>query len=90
MGCGMNDTGYVALVDTDRDELRHRIGEMRERFYWRRDFPRASHPRELDQINQDELEAAMAPIPDLVDQLEALAPVWCHGFRDHGTDELAR
>src|SRR5258707_15529925 len=26
-------------------------------------------------MNQDELEAAMAPIPDLVDQLEALAPM---------------
>jgi hypothetical protein len=108
----MNDTGYVALVDTDRDELRHRIGEMRDRFHWlarsadphaRRpgldwtvqqvvahmlsvahryqilaegmDFHRASHPRELDQINQDELGAVMAPVPDLVDQLEALAPV---------------
>ena len=108
----MNDTEYVALVDTDRDELRRHIEEMRQRFYrlarsadpharrpgldWTvqqvvahvlciahryqvlaegRDFHRASHPRELDQINQDELEAVMAPIPDLVDQLEALAPM---------------
>jgi uncharacterized protein (TIGR03083 family) len=108
----MKDIGYVALVDTDRDELRDRIGEMRHRFYrlartadpnarrpgldWTvhqviahmlcvahryqaiaegRDFRRASHPRELDQINQDELDAVMAPVPDLMDQLEALEPV---------------
>jgi hypothetical protein len=108
----MNDIGNAALVDTDRDEMRERIAEMRERFYrlarsanpharrpgldWTvqqvvahmlsvayryqkvaegRDFHRANHPRELDQINQDELESVMAPIPDLVDQLEALGPV---------------
>jgi hypothetical protein len=108
----MNDTGYVALVDTDREELRDRIGEMRERFSqlarladpharrpgldWTvhevvahmlavahryrtfaegRDFHRASHPRDLDQINHDEMKAVMAPIPELVDQIEALAPV---------------
>src|SRR5262249_47887188 len=40
-----------------------------------RDFHRATYPRELDLINQVELEAAMAPIPALVDQLDALAPV---------------
>jgi hypothetical protein len=28
----MNDTDYVALVDTNRDELRERIGQARERF----------------------------------------------------------
>ena len=115
----MNDTEYVAIVDTDRDELRDRIADMRQRFYrlarsadpharrpgldWTvqqvvahvlciahryqalaegRDFHRASHPRELDQINQDELEAVMAPIPDLVDQLEALAPVMDAYFDD--------
>ena len=108
----MNDTGYVAIVDTNRDELRARIADMRQRFYrlareadphasrrgldWDvqqvvahmlciahryqavaegRDFHRAGHPRELDRINQTELEAVMAPIPDLVDQLEALEPV---------------
>jgi uncharacterized protein (TIGR03083 family) len=108
----MNDTEYVPLVDTNRDELRDRIGDMRERFSrlarsadsharragldWTvhqvvahvltvahryqliaegRDFHRASHPRDLDHINQDELEAVMAPIPELLDQLEALAPV---------------
>ena len=35
---------------------------------------RAAYPRELDGINQAELEAAMAPIPELADQLLALAP----------------
>jgi Mycothiol maleylpyruvate isomerase N-terminal domain len=108
----MNDAGIVAQVDTDRNELRDRIGEMRQRFYrlartadpnarrrgldWTvhqvvahvltvahryqakaegRDFHRASHPRELDQINHDEMAAVMAPIPTLVDQIEALEPV---------------
>jgi uncharacterized protein (TIGR03083 family) len=108
----MNDTGCVPLVDTDRDELRDRIGEMTQRFHrlarsadpharvpgldWTvqqvvahmlsaahryravdegRDFHRASHPRELDKINRDELDAVMAPIPDLVDELEALSPL---------------
>jgi uncharacterized protein (TIGR03083 family) len=115
----MTDTGIVALVDTDRNELRDRIGDMRKRFSllvrsadpharrpgldWTvqqvvahvlciahryqaiaegRDFHRASYPRELDQINQDELEAVMAPIPDLMDQLEALAPVMDAFFDD--------
>jgi hypothetical protein len=119
----MNDTDCVALVDTDRDELRDRIGEMRQRFYrlarsadpharrrgldWTvhqviahmlciahryqaiidgRDFRRAGHPRELDQINQDELEAVMAPVPELVDQLEALEPVM-DGFFDSLPDD---
>ena len=49
------------------------------------DFRRASHPRERDQINQEEIEALMAPIPELVDQLEALEPVmdaWFDGLPD--------
>ncbi|WP_137147986.1 maleylpyruvate isomerase N-terminal domain-containing protein [Mycolicibacterium sp. CR10] len=108
----MNDTGYVAIVDTDRDELRDRIDQARRRFYrlarsadpdarrrgldWNvhqviahvlcvarryqaviegRDFRRALHPRELDQINQEEMLAAMAPIPELLEDLEALEPV---------------
>jgi hypothetical protein len=29
----MKDTGFVAIVDTDRDELRDRIETMRQRFY---------------------------------------------------------
>ena len=32
MGLLMNDTDYVALVDTSRDELRERIEHARERF----------------------------------------------------------
>ena len=106
----MNDSGYIPLVDTSRDELRERIGQARERFdrlvrtadplarppgmKWTvqqvvahvltvarryqgmahgRDYPHAAYPRELDVINQTELEAAMAPIPELADQLRALA-----------------
>ena len=108
----MNDIEIVALVDTDRDELRDRIGETRQRFYrlarsadpharrrgldWTvheviahvlcvarryqaiaegRDFRRARYPRELDQINHEEMLAAMAPIPELLNELEALEPV---------------
>jgi uncharacterized protein (TIGR03083 family) len=108
----MNDTGFVALVDTDRNELRTRIQEARQRFYqlagtadpnarrrgldWNvhqviahvlsvahryqaiiegRNFRRAVHPRDLDQINHEEMLAAMAPIPELLEDLEALEPV---------------
>ena len=124
----MKDTGFVAIVDTDRDELRDRIETMRQRFYrlarsadpnarrkgldWTAqqvvahvlsvahryrsfaestDFRRASHPRELDQINQEELDALMAPIPELVDQLEALEPVmdtWFDGLPDNFAGEF--
>src|ERR1700761_7494590 len=31
------------------------------------DYRRARHPREVDVINQEELEAVMAPIPELAD-----------------------
>jgi hypothetical protein len=34
----------------------------------------ATHPHEVSVLNQTELDAAMAPIPELVDQLQALAP----------------
>lgn len=40
-----------------------------------RDFRRARHPRELDRINHEEMVAAMAPIPELLDELAALEPV---------------
>ncbi len=41
-----------------------------------RDFRRAHYPRELDQINQEEMMAAMAPVPpELLDRLSALEPV---------------
>jgi hypothetical protein len=108
----MNDTEYVALVDTTRDELRERIGRARDRFDrlirtadpharvpgldWTvhqvvahmlsvahryqavaegRDFRRATYPRELDEINRTELDALMAPIPELADRLNGLASV---------------
>jgi len=107
----MNGTGYVALVDTNREELRERIALARGRFDqlvrtadphvrvprsdWTvqqtvahvltvadryvaiargGDYRRASHPRELDAINQEVLEAVMAPVPELADQLQDLAP----------------
>ena len=124
----MKDTGFVAIVDTDRDELRDRIETMRQgsigslaprtrtpgakawtgtvqqvvahvlsvahryrTFAESNDFRRASHPREGDQINQEELEALMAPIPELVDQLEALEPVmdaWFDGLPDDFAGEF--
>jgi hypothetical protein len=108
----MNDTESLAIVDTDRDELRSRIEDMRQRFYrlaasadpnakhsasdWTvqqivahvlsvanryrtfvetGDFRRAKDPADLNRINQEEMEAAMAPIPDLIDQLKALEPM---------------
>lgn len=108
----MNDTEYVALVDTSRGELRDRIGRARDRFDrlirtadpqarvpgldWTvhqvvahmlsmahryqavaegRDFRRATYARELDKINRAELEALMAPIPEIADQINDLAPV---------------
>jgi ketopantoate reductase len=108
----MNDTEYVALVDTTRDELRDRIGRARDRFdriirsadpharvpglEWTvhqvvahmlsmahryqavaegRDFRKATYARELDEINRTELDALMAPIPEIADQLNDLAPV---------------
>jgi len=108
----VNDTQFLALVDTDRGELKDRIGRARQRFYelartadpkarrrgldWNvnqviahvlcvarryqaiaegRDFRRARYPRELDQINHEEMLAAMAPIPELLEKLEALETV---------------
>jgi hypothetical protein len=52
-----------------------------------RDFHRAGHPRELDRINQEELQAVMAPIPELVDQIEAIAPVMDAYFDDLSNDD---
>ena len=96
----MNDTENFAIVETDRDELRDRIEDMRRRFYrlarsadpqatrpgldWTvqqvvahvlcvaqryqslietGDFRRAREPSELDQINQEEMEAQMRRYP---------------------------
>jgi uncharacterized protein (TIGR03083 family) len=121
----MKDTGVVSLVDTDRDELRERIEEARQRFYqlartadpnarrrgldWTvhqviahvlcvarryqaviegRDFRRACVPRDLDRINHEEMVAAMAPIPQLLADLEALEPVM-DAFFDELPDEYS-
>jgi uncharacterized damage-inducible protein DinB len=51
------------------------------------DYHRAGHPRELDAINQGELEAVMAPIPELADQLQDLAPEMDAYFDTHSDDE---
>jgi uncharacterized protein (TIGR03083 family) len=40
-----------------------------------RAFRRAVQPRDLDRINQEEMEAAMAPIAELVAELESLEPM---------------
>lgn len=40
-----------------------------------RDFRRARYPRELDQINHEEMMAAMAPVPELLAELSTLEPV---------------
>jgi len=121
----MNDSGYVPLVDTSRDELLERIGQVRERFdrlvrnadplarppgmKWTvhqivahvltvarryqgmahgREYPHPANPRELDVINQRELEAAMAPIPQLAHQLLTLAAEM-DSFFDAVTNEPA-
>jgi hypothetical protein len=51
-----------------------------------RDFRRATHARELDEINRTELDALMAPIPELADQLNDLAPVM-DAFFDTGSND---
>ena len=38
------------------------------------DYRHAGHPREVNVINQEELGAVMAPVSELADQLQALAP----------------
>jgi len=122
----VNNAGCVAIVDTDREELKDRLGDARQRFYrlarstdpdarrrgldWNvhqviahvlcvarryqavaegRDFRRARYPRELDQINQEEMLAAMAPIPELLEELEALEPAMDAFFDDLPMDDLA-
>ncbi|OBF82548.1 hypothetical protein A5791_04450 [Mycobacterium sp. 852002-51163_SCH5372311] len=121
----MNDTEYVALVDTSRDELRDRIGRARARFDrlirsadprarvpgldWTvqqvvahmlsvthryqavaegRDFRRATYARELDEINRTELDALMAPIPEIADQLDSLAHVMDELFDTCSNDRV--
>jgi hypothetical protein len=119
----MSDTGYLAIVDTDREELRGRIDDVRKRFYrlalsaeptatrpgldWTvqevvahvlavalryrsfietGDFRRARTPRDLDRLNQEEMEALLAPIPDLVAALKDLEPMMDAWFDDMPVD----
>jgi hypothetical protein len=119
----MNDTDYVALVDTNRDELRERIGQARERFdrliraadplarprgsHWTvqqyaahvlsvalhyreinrgREYLRAATTGEVHLNNQAEMEALIAPVPELADQLQALAAEM-DGYFDAHTDD---
>ncbi len=119
----MNDTGYVALTDTTRDELRDRIDLARNRFdqlvrvadpqarppgsRWTvqqvaahvltianryhevaqgRMYRPADTPDGVAALNQAELEAALGPVPDLADQLRALAAD-IDGYFDTLTDD---
>lgn len=119
----MNDAGYNAIVDTDRDELRSRTDDVCQRFCrlarsadpdarrpgleWTvqqvvahvlslahryeaitegRDVRRAGRARDLDEIYRDELNRVMAPLPELVDQLEAFLPVLDRAFDKMPTD----
>ena len=119
----MNDTDYVALVDTDRAELRQRIAAARVRFDrllrsadpkaripggdWTvaqlgahmvnithryrqvirgEDFSRAMSVSDMDVINQAEMEALVAPIPELADQIQAVADEMDVWFDAHSDD----
>ena len=120
----MNDTGYVPLVDTSRDELRERIAVARKRFDelvrtadplahspgrdWNvqqivahvltiaqrytqfargREYRHAADARGVAALNQTELEAALAPVTELADQLQALAPEMDGYFDAHSDDQ---
>jgi uncharacterized protein (TIGR03083 family) len=50
------------------------------------DYRHAAHPRDIAVLNQAELEAAMAPVPELADQLQALAPEM-DSFFDANSDD---
>jgi hypothetical protein len=119
----MDDTEYIALVDTDRAELRQRIGRANQRFdrlirsadpiapipggHWTvqqlaahmlsithryrmmmrgSDFRRASSMSDMDAINQAEMEALVAPIPELADEIQAVAAEM-DGWFDAHTDD---
>jgi hypothetical protein len=122
----MNETGFVPLVDTSRDELRERIALAHKRFDavvratdpaarppghdWTvqqilahvvtvgcryqqlargGDYHHASDPRDTVRLNQTELEAAMAPVPELADELQVLSAE-LEGFFDAITDDRPR
>lgn len=119
----MNDTDYVALVDTDRAELKARIAAARERFdrllrsadpqarirggEWTvaqlgahmvnitqryqqiirgEDFHRATSVSDMDVINQAEMETAVAPIPEMADQILAGADEMDDWFDAHSDE----
>ena len=119
----MNDTDCVALVDTDRAELRARIATARERFDlllrtadpraripggdWTvaqlgahmvnvthryrqiirgEDFRRAMSVTEMDVVNQAEMEALVAPVPELADQMQVVADEMDDWFDAHPDD----
>jgi uncharacterized protein (TIGR03083 family) len=119
----MNDTDYVALVDTDRAELRQRIAAALERFdrllrsadpqaripggEWTvaqlgahmvsithryrqairgEDYRRAMSVTDMDVINQAEMEALVAPVPELADQIRAVAGEMDDWFDAHGDE----
>ncbi|MDT5387931.1 MAG: hypothetical protein QOE04_1572, partial [Mycobacterium sp.] len=119
----MNDTDYIALVDTDRAELKTRIAAARERFDrllrsadpqaripggdWNvaqlgahmvsithryrqiirgQDFRRAMSVSDMDVINQAEMEALVAPLPELADQIQVLADEMDDWFDAHPDD----
>ena len=122
----MNETGFVPLVDTSRNELRERIALAHRHFdvlvraadpaarppghnwtvqqilahvvtvgYRYRqlargsDYRHAADPRDTAVLNQAELEAVMAPVPELADELQALAAE-LHGFFDDTSDDRPR
>jgi len=122
----MNETGFVPLVDTSRDELRERIALAHQRFdvlvraadpvarppghdwtvqqilahvvtvgYRYRqlarggDYHHAADPRDTIRLNRAELEAAMAPVPELADELQALCAE-LDGFFDAVSDDRPR
>ena len=114
---------YVALVDTDRAELRQRIGQAKERFDrlirsadpfaripggdWTvqqlaahvlsvthryrlvmrgSEFRRAASMSDMDVVNQVEMEALVAPIPELADQIQEVSVEMDDWFEAHGDD----
>jgi hypothetical protein len=122
----VNDTGCIALADTDRDELRERIALAWNRFErlarsaeplarssrsdWTvhqiiahvltvahryrqvacgQDFRRATHARDLSALNRLELDEAMAPVPELIDELQALYPMMDEFFDSCSDDDRA-
>ena len=119
----MDDSHDVALLDTNRDELRRRISAALLRFdhlirtsdpqarppgsAWTvqqiaahvltvghryrdlgstGDYQRGNTPEEVIAINQADIDAAMAPIPELADQLTMLQPQ-IDRFFDATTDD---